>query len=128
MLPPHYFKGSAGKIHTFRTWSGKSQNYTFFLMGDTQDTSKKKNLARMRIVQKAFPEVKNSFGDIEVTHPLVKDFLEHKIRDFFFAYPDMHGIILTLHETKVPLLKLIHIEHSLFVTNFTYYCTNLLYE
>ena len=54
----------------------------------------------------AFPEVLNSDGDIEVSHPLVSDFLENKIRDFFEAYPFMDGIILTLHETKVPLLKL----------------------
>ena len=53
-----------------------------------------------------YPEVKNSCGDIEVTHPLVRDFLEHKIIDFFDAYPDIDGIILTLHETKIPLLKL----------------------
>ena len=53
-----------------------------------------------------YPETINSFGDIEVTHPLVKDFLENKIIDFFYTYPGMDGIILTLHETKVPLLKL----------------------
>lgn len=54
----------------------------------------------------AFPEILNSDGDIEVSHPLVKDFLENKIKDFFDAYPLMDGIILTLHETRVPLLKL----------------------
>ncbi len=53
-----------------------------------------------------YPEVLNSDGDIEVSHPLVKDFLENKICDFFDSYPKMDGIILTLHETKVPLLKL----------------------
>lgn len=53
-----------------------------------------------------YPEVLNSFGDIEVSHPLVQDFLENKIEDFFFEYPSVDGIILTLHETKVPLLKL----------------------
>lgn len=56
--------------------------------------------------KEVYPEVTNSFGDIEVTHPRVKDFLEHKIKDFFYAYPDINGIILTLHETKIPLLKL----------------------
>ncbi len=55
---------------------------------------------------KAFPEVLNENGDVEVSHPLVKDYLQHKIYDFFAAYPKMDGIILTLHETKVPLLKL----------------------
>lgn len=55
---------------------------------------------------KAFPEALNDYGDIEVTHPAVKDYLENKINDFFDAYPGMDGIILTLHETKVPLLKL----------------------
>ncbi len=53
-----------------------------------------------------YPEIVNSYGDIEVSHPLVKDFLENKIIDFFYAYPDMDGLILTLHETKIPLLKL----------------------
>ena len=53
-----------------------------------------------------YPEVLNGCGDIEVTHHLVKDFLEHKIIDFFYAYPGVDGIILTLHETKIPLLKL----------------------
>ena len=56
--------------------------------------------------REAFPEIRNRFGDVEVTHPLVKDFLEHKIRDFFHFYHNMDGIILTLHETKVPRLKL----------------------
>lgn len=56
--------------------------------------------------KEVYPEVLNSCGDIEVTHPLVKDFLEHKIKDFFYAYPKVDGIILTLHETKIPLLKL----------------------
>ncbi len=55
---------------------------------------------------KAFPEVLNENGDVEVSHPLVKDYLQHKIYDFFAAYPKMDGIILTLHETKIPLLKL----------------------
>ncbi len=52
------------------------------------------------------PEALNLNGDIEITHPIVKDFLENKISDFFDAYPEMSGIVLTLHETKVPLLKL----------------------
>lgn len=54
----------------------------------------------------AYPEILNNYGDIEVSHPKVQDFLENKIRDFFSAYPDMDGIILTLHETQIPLLKL----------------------
>lgn len=54
----------------------------------------------------AYPEILNSYGDIEITHPLVRDFLENKIADFFFSYPEMDGIILTLHETRIPLLKL----------------------
>ncbi len=53
-----------------------------------------------------FPEILNSDKDIEVTHPLVRDFLENRVADFFSAYPYMDGIILTLHETKVPLLRL----------------------
>lgn len=56
--------------------------------------------------KEAYPEVLNSYGDIEVSHPLVQDFIENKIADFFDAYPDIDGIVLTLHETQVPLLKL----------------------
>ncbi len=55
---------------------------------------------------KAFPEILNDDGDVEVTHPLVRDYLENRIKDFFDSYPKMDGIILTLHETKIPLLKL----------------------
>ncbi len=54
----------------------------------------------------AFPEILNEYGDVEITHPVIKDFLENKIIDFFAAYPKMDGIILTLHETRIPLLKL----------------------
>lgn len=53
-----------------------------------------------------YPEILNSYGDVEITHPLIKDFLENKIADFFAAYPKMDGLILTLHETRIPLLKL----------------------
>ena len=56
--------------------------------------------------KEVYPEILNSCGDVEVTHPLVQNFLEHKIIDFFYAYPKVDGIILTLHETKIPLLKL----------------------
>lgn len=55
---------------------------------------------------KAFPDVLNENGDVEVSHPLIADFLKNKILDFFYAYPKMDGIVLTLHETKIPLLKL----------------------
>ncbi len=55
---------------------------------------------------KIYPEVKNENGDVEVSSSVVMDFLEHKISEFFDAYPKMAGIVLTLHETKVPLLKL----------------------
>ena len=56
--------------------------------------------------QAEYPEICNSDGDVEITHPLVRDFLEHKVEDFFTAYPRMDGLILTLHETCIPLLKL----------------------
>ncbi len=55
---------------------------------------------------KEYPEICNENGDVEVTHPLIKDYLETRIAEFFEAYPKMDGIILTLHETKIPLLKL----------------------
>jgi len=53
-----------------------------------------------------YPEIHNSDGDVEVSHPLIKDFLVNKIEDFFYTYPRMDGIVLTLHETRIPLLKL----------------------
>ena len=53
-----------------------------------------------------YPEIHNADGDVEVTHPRIKDFLENKIEDFFNTYPKMSGIVLTLHETRIPLLKL----------------------
>lgn len=56
--------------------------------------------------EEAYPETLNADGDIEVSHPLVKDFLENKIEDFFYTYPKADGIVLTLHETRIPLLKL----------------------
>lgn len=75
--------------------------------------------------ENVFPDVTNSFGDVEVTHPIVKDFLENKILDFFHAYPLMDGIILTLHETRIPLLKLKDqklgkVERVLYVTKILY--------
>ena len=76
--------------------------------------------------REAFPEIRNRFGDVEVTHPLVKDFLEHKIRDFFHFYPNMDGIILTLHETKVPLLKLK--DQKLGKVERVKYVTQILYD
>lgn len=53
-----------------------------------------------------YPEIYNADGDVEVTHPRLKDFLINKIEDFFYTYPKMTGIVLTLHETRIPLLKL----------------------
>ena len=73
-----------------------------------------------------YPQIVNSFGDVEVTHPLVKDFLENKIIDFFDTYPGMDGIILTLHETKVPLLKLK--DQKLGKVERVKYVTKILYD
>lgn len=75
--------------------------------------------------KEAFPEIQNEHGEAEVTHPIIKDFLENKIRDFFAAYPKMDGIILTLHETRIPLLKLKNqklskIERVKYVTEILY--------
>lgn len=72
-----------------------------------------------------YPEIVNKYGDVEVSHPIVKDFLENRIKDFFEAYPKMDGVVLTLHETKVPLLKLKNqklgkIERVKFVTQTLY--------
>lgn len=78
-----------------------------------------------------FPEIRNSDGDVEITHPLIRDFLEHKIRDFFSLYPKMSGIVLTLHETRIPLLKLKHqildkLERVRYVTQIWYDTCNAL--
>lgn len=72
-----------------------------------------------------YPEIHNSDGDVEVTHPLIKDFLVNKIEDFFHTYPKMTGIVLTLHETRIPLLKLKNqkldkIERVKYVTEILY--------
>lgn len=56
----------------------------------------------------AYPEILNDYGDVEITHPIIRDFLKNKLEDFFAAYPKMDGLILTLHETRIPLLKLKH--------------------
>lgn len=76
--------------------------------------------------QQAYPEILNSYGDVEVSHPRVKDFLENKIQDFFHTYPLMDGIVLTLHETKVPLLKLK--DQKLGKVERVKYVTQILYE
>lgn len=74
----------------------------------------------------AFPEILNSYGDVEITHPLIRDFLENKIADFFYSYPKMDGIILTLHETRIPLLKLKN--QKLGKTERVKYITEILYS
>lgn len=73
----------------------------------------------------AFPQALNGYGDIEVTAPVVKEFIEHKLKDFFAQYPLIDGFVLTLHETRVPLLKLANqkldkIERVKYVTKILY--------
>lgn len=75
--------------------------------------------------EECYPEVLNADGDVEISHPLIKDFLVNKIEDFFFTYPKMDGIVLTLHETRIPLLKLKNqklgkIERVKYVTEILY--------
>ena len=75
--------------------------------------------------KQAFPRILNENDDIEVSSSEVEDFLRHKIIDFFAQYPKIDGIILTLHETKVPLLKLKNqklgkMERVKFVTKILY--------
>lgn len=55
---------------------------------------------------KTYPEILNDSGDVEITHPLIKDFTENKLKDFFEAYPLMDGIVITFYESKIPLFKL----------------------
>ena len=73
-----------------------------------------------------FPEILNEYGDVEVSHPLIKDFLEHKIQDFFAAYPLMDGFVLTYYETKVPLLRLK--KQKMTVNEIMTYVTKILYD
>lgn len=74
----------------------------------------------------AFPEILNEYGDVEVSHPIIKDFLENKIRDFFAAYPLMDGFVLTYYETKVPLLRLK--KQKLTTEEIMTYVTKILYD
>ena len=53
-----------------------------------------------------FPEIHNVDGDVEITHPRLKDFFVNKIENFFYTYPNMSGIVLALHETRIPILIL----------------------
>lgn len=76
--------------------------------------------------EEAYPETLNSDGDIEVSHPIVKDFLQNKIEDFFRAYPKMDGIVLTLHETRIPILRLKN--QKLSKTERVKYVTEILYN
>lgn len=74
----------------------------------------------------AFPEILNEYGDVEVSHPIIKDFLENKIMDFFAAYPLMDGFVLTYFETKVPLLRLK--KQKLTTDEIMTYVTKILYD
>lgn len=78
-----------------------------------------------------YPEIHNVDGDVEVTHPRIKNFLVNKIEDFFHTYPKMSGIVLTLHETRIPLLKLKNqklekVERVKYVTEIVYETCNRL--
>lgn len=78
-----------------------------------------------------YPEIHNVDGDVEITHPRLKDFLVNKLEDFFHTYPNMSGIVLTLHETRIPILKLKNqklgkVERVKYVTEILYEtCTRL---
>lgn len=74
----------------------------------------------------AFPELLNEYGDVEVSHPILRDFLENKLKDFFEAYPLMDGLIITYYETKVPLMRLKN--QMLSKTERMKYITQLLYD
>ena len=74
----------------------------------------------------AFPEMLNEYGDVEVSHPRIKDFLENKIVDFFAQYPLMDGFVLTYYETKIPLLRLK--GQKMTVNEIMTYVTGILYD
>ena len=73
-----------------------------------------------------YPEIHNVDGDVEITHPILKDFLVNKVEDFFHTYPNMSGIVLTLHETRIPILKLKN--QKLGKVERVKYVTEILYE
>ena len=74
----------------------------------------------------AFPELLNEYGDVEVSHPILKDFLENKLKDFFETYPLMDGLVITYYETKVPLMRLKN--QKLSTTERMKHVTQLLYD
>lgn len=74
----------------------------------------------------AFPEMLNEHGDVEITHPIIKDFTESKLKEFFKAYPLMDGIVITFYETKIPLLRLKN--QKLSTPERMEYVTRILYE
>ena len=74
----------------------------------------------------AYPEMLNEYGDVEVSHPILRDFVENKLKDFFETYPLMDGIIITYFETKVPLLRLKN--QKLSKTERMKYVTQILYD
>ena len=74
----------------------------------------------------AFPELLNEYGDVEVSHPILGDFLENKLKDFFETYPLMDGLVITYYETKVPLMRLKN--QKLSTTERMKYVTQLLYD
>ena len=73
-----------------------------------------------------YPEILNDCGDVEITHPLIKDFLENKLKDFYETYPLMDGLVITFYETKIPLLRLKN--QKLGQQERMEYVTNILYE
>ena len=73
-----------------------------------------------------YPEILNDYGDVEITHPLIKDFLENKLKDFYETYPLMDGLVITFYETKIPLLRLKN--QKLGQQERMEYVTNILYE
>ena len=115
----------------------KNADYVRFCMEVVNETCEKLSAAGVKTYmwhhelevpegfRDAYPEILNDYGDVEITHPLIRDFLENKLEDFFTAYPKMDGLILTLHETRIPLLKLKHqkldkIERVKYVTGILY--------
>ena len=121
----------------------KNADYVRFCMEVVNETCEKLSAAGVKTYmwhhelevpegfRDAYPEILNDYGDVEITHPLIRDFLENKLEDFFTAYPKMDGLILTLHETRIPLLKLKHqkldkIERVKYVTGILYDTCRLL--
>ena len=94
-----YVKGNIGGMTPYRKYSQfngeKDMDYVNYCLDVVNKGCKKASEAGIKMhfwhheldlpssFAEVYPEIKNETDDIEVTHPLVKDFLENRVEDFF---------------------------------------------